>query len=67
MPTEGSSKDKQQDCMSCLQRPVTNPEHKDRASGEPLCEECYYGMDQTLDEHGNIRPEVLFYKNDDGF
>lgn len=56
-------------CTCCLQRPVTNPEHKDRSSGsrgQPLCEDCYYGMDQSLDEHGNLLPEVLFFKGDDG-
>ncbi len=57
------------DCTSCLQRPVTNPEHTDHSNspskGQPLCEDCYYGMDQTLDEQGNIRPEALFYKGDD--
>ena len=57
------------DCPSCLQRPVTNLEHKDRSNGpsngEPLCDECYYGMDQTLDEQGNIRPEVLFHVGED--
>ncbi|KKN07169.1 hypothetical protein LCGC14_1069880 [marine sediment metagenome] len=53
------------DCTSCSQRPVTNPEHKERGTGLLLCEECYCGMDQTLDEHGNIRPEVLFYTGSD--
>ena len=53
------------DCPSCLQRSVTNPKHKDRDTGEPLCEECYYGMDQTLDEHGNILPEALFFAGAD--
>lgn len=53
------------DCTLCYQAPVTNPEHKDRGTKEPLCEECYWGMDQTLDEAGNILPEVLFFKGDD--
>lgn len=56
----------QTDCTCCYQKPVTNPRHKDRATKLPLCEECYYGMDQTLDERGNIRPEVLFYRGDGG-
>lgn len=53
------------DCTCCFQRPAVDPKHKDRATGLPLCEECYYGMDQTLDEQGNIYPEVLFYMGDD--
>ncbi len=59
----------QTDCACCLQNPVTNPEHKDRSNGpsnaQPLCEACYYGMDQSLDEHGNLLPEALFFTQDD--
>lgn len=61
MPT----KDSLGDCTSCLQHPVTDPKAIDRGTRLLLCEECYCGMDQTLDEDGNIYPEALFYKGDD--
>ncbi len=48
-------------CTCCLQRPVTDLGKKDRKTGEPLCDECYSGMEQSTDEQGNLLPEALFY------
>jgi len=65
-PTEEQEDERESaDCTSCLQRPITDTAHKDWSTGLPLCEDCYCGMEQTLNPNGTIRADVLFYKPED--